>query len=171
MAPAARDRGGDDVPAPVVSSRLPRTWRLHRAGAVPVVVAAALASTCLVTWVALPADTTTAFSRGQLVTVVVCVAVPLVTLLAFAACRVRATEDELVLVNVYRVRRIPWHLVVGLRFRPDDPWPILRLADDVQVGVMGIQKADGPRSRVAAAELADVIIDRTGGPPEGRRGR
>ncbi len=140
-----------------------RTWRLRRAAAVPVAVAVALTVTCVVVWLAVPPEVRAEFTWPQRATTLACVVLAIATLLAMAASRVTATDEGLVLVNAFRVRRIPWHLVLGMRYRPDDPWPVLRLADDVQVGVLGIQSADGPRSRVNAEELADVIVARTGG--------
>ncbi len=141
---------------------LPRTWRLRRAAVVPLVVALVLVASTAVIWVSLPVETRVAFSWPQRVTVLITFGLAVAVLLGFSACRVTADRDGLLLVNVFRVRRIGWHLVLGLRYRPDDPWPVLRLADDVQVGVLGIQSSDGPRARVNAAELADVIIARTG---------
>jgi len=154
---------GTDPRPPASPAPLPRTWRLRRAAAVPVAVAVVLAVTCVVVWVAVPAEVRADFSWPQRVTSVICFAAAIATLLAMAASRVTATADALVLVNAFRVRRIPWGLVEGLRYRPDDPWPVLRLADDVAVGVLGIQSADGPRARANAGELADVIVARTGG--------
>lgn len=137
---------------------LPRTWRLRRAAVVPLVVALVLAASTALIWVTLPEETRVAFTWPQRVTVLVTFGLAVAVLVGFSACRVTADRDGLVLVNVFRVRRIGWHLVLGLRYRPDDPWPVLRLADDVQVGVLGIQSSDGPRARVNAAELADVIV-------------
>jgi len=142
---------------------LPRTWRLRRAAAVPATAAVVLAVTCAITWLAVPADVRAAFSWPQRATTLACIGVAVATLVALAASRVTATEQGLVVVNAFRIRRIPWHLVLGMRYRPDDPWPVLRLADDEQVGILGIQTADGPRSRLVAGELADVIVARTGG--------
>lgn len=150
-----------DSPGGGPGAGLPRTWRLRRAAVVPLVVAAVLTVSTAVIWVTLPVETRVAFSWPQRVTVLLAFGLAVAVLLGFAACRVTAEADGLVLVNVFRVRRIGWHLVLGLRYRPDDPWPILRLADDVQVGVLGIQSSDGPRARVNAAELADVIVART----------
>ena len=165
------DRGPTSTPSPpdpstppsATPAPLPQTWRLRRAAAVPVAVAVVLTVTCAAVWVAVPAEVRRDFSWPQLATTVFCLLLAIATLVAMAASRVTATEDALVVVNGYRARRIPWHLVVGMRYRPDDPWPVLRLADDVQVGVLGIQSADGPRARVNAGELADVIVARTGG--------
>lgn len=157
-APSGAPRAaGVDAPA------LPRTWRLSRAAAVPVVVAVVLAATCAITWLAVPAEVRAAFSWPQWTTSLACIVAAVATLVALAASRVTATDEGLVLVNAFRVRRIPWHLVVGMRYRPDDPWPVLRLADDEQIGVLGIQSSDGPRARVNAGELADVIVARTSG--------
>lgn len=156
---AASDPGADRGPG---AADLPRTWRLRRAAVVPLGVAAVLVASTAVIWVTLPGETRVAFSWPQRVTVLITFGLAVAVLVGFAACRVTADTDGLVLVNVFRVRRVGWHLVLGLRYRPDDPWPVLRLADDVQVGVLGIQSSDGVRARVNAAELADVIIARTG---------
>lgn len=127
----------------------------------PAVVATLVSVAAVIAWVALPAAVTHAFSWPQRLTVLACLALVVVTLAAFASSRATATTEGLVLHNVFRVRRVAWSAITGMRYRPDDPWPMLVLGEDEQVGVLGIQTSDGARARIAAAELADVIVAHT----------
>jgi len=144
------------------SVQLPRTWRLCRSAIVPAVIAVVVSGGAAFGWLMLPPDASRAFSWPQRLTVAACLGLAVATLLGFSLCRVTATADGLVLVNVFRVRRVRWDRIRGLRYRPDDPWPMLLLAGEQQVGVMGIQTSDGPRSRRHAEQLADLIVANTG---------
>lgn len=138
-----------------------RTWRPRWAAVVPGAIAVAVVLAGVVAWATLPADVRAAFSWAQRGTSAVILAVIVVVLAGFARSRVSTDQDGLVLVNVLRTRHVPWWQIRGLRYRPDDPWPILLLVDDEQVGVMGIQSSDGRRARHDAGQLADVIAART----------
>lgn len=141
---------------------LPVTWGLRRAAVVPVAAAVVLTVSGVVVALALPAVTRAAFGPAQLGTLLVLLLLALSVLLGLAASRVTASAEELVVRNVFRVRRVRWAAVRGLRYRPDDPWPVLLLGDGEQFGLIGMQRADGPRSRHNAAELAAVILALTG---------
>lgn len=121
------------------------------------VVATVLLLTCVLGWLAFPPSIRAEFTPLQALNLVVVLGFIDLTLVAYAQCRVTVRDDGLVLRNVWRVRHVPWRDVRGLRYRKDDPWPMLLLAGERKVGIMGIQTADGPRCRPAAEALAAAI--------------
>ena len=135
----------------------PRTWRPRRGQAVTMAVAVAVVVGCAVCWLAFPPSVRATFTPSQLGTVVLFLGIVVASLVAYSRCSVRVEDGGLVLHNVWRWRRIPWNQVYGLRYRPDDPWPMVLLSGERRIGVMGIQTADGPRARRDAAELAAAI--------------
>lgn len=120
-------------------------------------VAAAVLVGCVVCWIAFPPEVRATFSPAQSATLVLVLGFLVASLVAYSRCSVRVEPTVLVLHNVWRRRRIPWAEVQGLRYRHDDPWPMVLLAGERRVGVMGIQTADGPRARADAAELAAAM--------------
>lgn len=139
------------------SPALPRTWRPRRARVVTLTVAVVLFAVCVVGWLAFPPSIRAEFTLLQALNLVVVLGFIDATLVAYSQCRVTVRSDGLVLRNVWRLRRIPWADIRGLRYRRDDPWPMLLLAGEKKVGIMGIQTADGPRCRPEADELAAAI--------------
>lgn len=72
---------------------------------------------------------------------------------------IKAVPDRegLTVRNLFLTRRLPWAHIVGIQFGHGMPWPSLELSDTDQVAVMGIQRADGPRSVKEASRLAALI--------------
>jgi hypothetical protein len=164
-APTPRDGQGDRLPA----VELPRTWRPRRARIVTVIVAAALLVVCVIGWIAFPPSIRAEFTPLQAANLVVVLGFIDASLVAYSQCRVTVRAEGLVLRNVWRLRRIPWVDIRGLRYRKDDPWPMLLLAGEKKVGIMGIQTADGPRCRPAAEQLAAAMRPHLP-PPDPREG-
>jgi len=78
--------------------------------------------------------------------------------LAFLARpRVRADQDGLEVVNVWRRRRLAWAEVVSVRLGPGDPWLVLDLDDGTTAAAMGVQSADGARGRRVADQIAALV--------------
>ena len=132
-------------------------WRPRRAQAVTMVTAIVLGVGCLVCWFAFPPDVRATFTPAQLGTLILFLGFVDASLVAYSRCSVRVEPAALVLHNVWRRRRIAWEDIRGLRYRKDDPWPMVFLTGERRVGVMGIQTADGPLARRNAAELAAAI--------------
>ncbi len=71
--------------------------------------------------------------------------------------RLRADEDGLEVVNVWRRRRLSWAQVVAVRLGPGDPWLVLDLDDGTTAAAMGVQSSDGDRGRRVAAQVAALV--------------
>lgn len=134
-----------------------RTWRPRRARIITIIVATVLLVACVIGWFAFPPSIRAEFTPLQAANLVLVLGFIDASLVAYSQCRVTVRDDGLVLRNVWRVRHIPWRDIRGLRYRTDDPWPMLLLAGEKKVGIMGIQTADGPRCRPAAEQLAAAI--------------
>lgn len=143
--------------AALVEHPVRRTWRPKRARIVTMLIAAVLLATCVIGWFAFPPSIRAEFTPLQALNLVVVLGFIDASLVAYSQCRVTVRDDGLVLRNVWRVRHVPWRDIRGLRYRTDDPWPMLLLAGEKKVGIMGIQTADGPRCRPAAEELAAAM--------------
>ncbi len=66
------------------------------------------------------------------------------------------TPEGLLVRNLFVTTRLEWAQIVNVRFG-DLPWPLLDLADGDTLSVMGIQRADGYRSRAEAVRLANLV--------------
>ncbi|MEI2764666.1 MAG: PH domain-containing protein [Dermatophilaceae bacterium] len=75
----------------------------------------------------------------------------------YATIKAVPDREGLVVRNLFLTRRLPWAQIVGMQFGHGMPWPSLELSDTDQVAVMGIQRADGPRSLTEASRLAALI--------------
>lgn len=75
----------------------------------------------------------------------------------YATIRAVPTREDLLVRNLFLTRRLPWAHIVGMQFGHGMPWPTLELSDTDTVAVMGIQRADGPRSVAEASRLAALI--------------
>jgi Bacterial PH domain len=74
---------------------------------------------------------------------------------------VRADDDGVTVVNLFRRRRLEWAEIVAVNLREGDPWVYLDLTDGTVLPVMALQAADGEHGRVMARELRALVRDRT----------
>lgn len=92
-------------------------------------------------------------------------AVLVVVGLAFLARpRLRADENGLEVVNVWRRRRLGWTEIVAVRLGPGDPWLVLDLDDGTTAAAMGVQSADGVRGRRVADQIAALVAEHSATP-------
>jgi hypothetical protein len=83
-------------------------------------------------------------------------------LLRYATIRAVPDEEGLTVRNLVLTRRVDWSDVVGVRFDEGAPWVTLDLADDDELPVMAVQRADGPQAREEARRLAGLVAARGG---------
>lgn len=65
--------------------------------------------------------------------------------------------------NLFVSRDVAWSEIEQVQLRHGDPWPALLLHDTDQVAVMGIQRADGLRSRTEVGRLVALVEHHQGG--------
>lgn len=72
---------------------------------------------------------------------------------------IRAVPDAggLVVRNLLLTRRVAWDDVVEVRFPEGAPWVSLELADDDELAVMAVQRADGDLAHAEARRLAGLV--------------
>ena len=75
--------------------------------------------------------------------------------------RVRANEDGVTVVNVFRRRQLEWAEILEVTLREGDPWVYLDLTDGSVLAAMGLQAADGERGRAMARELRALVRSHT----------
>lgn len=151
MSDASRPAGTPAVPALPWRYR-PLGVRLTSAGMGALMVAA-----LVFFWVALPASVREQFTIAQRVTLVVIFAAMLAFLHGLARSAIRADDDGLRVVNVYKVRRLEWAQVVQVRLQPGDPWAVLDVDDGTTIKAMAIQGSDGRRARRATEDLRRLV--------------
>jgi hypothetical protein len=80
-------------------------------------------------------------------------------LLRYAGIRAVPDAEGLTVRNLVVTRRVAWDEVVEVTFREGAPWVTLELADDDELAVMAVQRADGELARAEAHRLA-ALVDR-----------
>lgn len=85
-------------------------------------------------------------------------------LLRYATIRAVPDADGLTVRNLLLTRRVAWEDVLDVRFDDGAPWVSLDLADDDELAVMAIQRADGAGGRAEADRLAALVARRAGSP-------
>jgi Bacterial PH domain len=80
-----------------------------------------------------------------------------VLLHVLARPRVRADEDGVTVINVFRRRQLEWAEILEVTLREGDPWVYLDLTDGSVLAAMGLQAADGERGRAMARELRALV--------------
>jgi hypothetical protein len=108
-------------------------------------------------WLTLPASVRDQFTVGQRVTLLVIFAAMLAFLHGIARSAIRADDQGLRIVNVYKVRRLEWAQVVQVRLSPGDPWAVLDIDDGTTIKAMAIQGSDGRRARRATDALRLLV--------------
>lgn len=86
-------------------------------------------------------------------------------LLRYATIRAVPDAEGLTVRNLLLTRRVAWEDVLDVRFDDGAPWVSLDLADDDELAVMAIQRADGAGGRAEADRLAALVARRTGHHP------
>ena len=81
-------------------------------------------------------------------------------LLRYATIRAVPDAEGLTVRNLVVTRRVAWDEVVGVRFPDGAPWVTLDLADDDELAVMAVQRADGHLARGEAQRLARLVAAR-----------
>src|SRR4051794_1698597 len=151
----SRQRMTRDLPS------LPHTWRPRFGPLVAIGMAVLLVAAGLGMWFGLPAEARAAFNWLETLTLTLVLLAVVWGLYRLARMRVRADEHGLTVVNLVRTRRLEWAQVLKVNLRAGDPWVQLDVDDGTTVSVMAIQTADGERARVAAHELARLVVAQT----------
>ncbi|HET9873142.1 MAG TPA: PH domain-containing protein [Propionibacteriaceae bacterium] len=119
---------------------------------------------CAFGWLALPADVRALFTWSQRLTLLGCLGVIVLVLLAMAGSFVRADDHGVRLRNGLRTHQVEWKQVHKFLLRPGDPWAFVLLRpvdgspfeadlDAEKLQLMGIQGSDGAFARGAVEEL------------------
>lgn len=144
-----------------VAPALPVVWRPRRGRLVTHTFAVVVLVVVVVLAVVLPHP----FGIADRVGFVVVGAVISGVLYLLGRCRLRADADGLTVVNVLRTTELEWAEVVGVSLAVGDPWLTLDLDDGETLPAMGIQAADGERTRKAITELRALLDRHAGGGP------
>lgn len=134
------------------SPRLPVSWRPRLGRLVPHCLGVLSFAAIVVVALAMPT-----FQPADRVALVVVGGAVAAALYFFGRCQLRAGPGGLTVVNVLRTTTLDWAEIVDARMEPGEPWPTLDLADGQTIAAMGIQAADGERSRQALAQLRTLI--------------
>ena len=136
---------------------LPHSWRPLGVRMAAVLFGGALLVICVFTWVAFGAEVRARFTLFQRATLVGFGLMVVAVLHALTRSRVTAEQDQLVVVNGYKTRRLDWPEVLAVHLPAGAPWATLDLADGTTIPAMGIQGSDGERARRAVRELRSLI--------------
>lgn len=140
------------------SPPLPMSWRPRMGRLVPYGLGVLSFAAIVVVALAMPT-----FGPGDRAALVVLGAAVAGALYFFGRCQLRAGPGGLTVVNVLRTTTLDWAEIVDARMEPGEPWPTLDLADGQTIAAMGIQAADGERSREALAQLRALIAQHAEG--------
>ena len=131
-------------------------FRPRRGRAMPLVMASTAVVVCVVSAVLLaqarewgPADQVALVAFGVAIAAF---------LLRYASIRAVPDAEGLSVRNLLLSRRVSWEDVVDVRFPDGAPWVTLDLADDDELAVMAIQRADGEAGRAEARRLAALVV-------------
>lgn len=75
----------------------------------------------------------------------------------YATIHARPTAEGLFVRNLGPGELVPWDQIDSIRFSQGMPWVRIDLTDGLDMAVMAIQRADGPRSLAEAQRLADLV--------------
>lgn len=84
-----------------------------------------------------------------------------------ATVRATASDEHLVVRNLFRTRSLDWAEIIAVSFPQGDPWAHLDLADGDTLAVMALQRADGERGIADARRLAAMVRERGEAPETG----
>ena len=157
------------TPAPTHLDVRPRRVRLTCQISAVVIVVVSLVTAVLI--LVSPAGAVT-FGLDDAVSVVLVGVVAAAVVMWFARPRLVADASSVTVRNLGPVHRVPWQVVMDVRFDNRTSWAVLDLADDDTLAVMAIQKPDGVDAESAVAELRAMLqaSRRPPGPDEGTGG-
>lgn len=142
------------VPAPTHLEVRPRRVRLTcRIAAVVIMVVSVVTAVLILVSPAGAVD----FGLDDALSVVAIGLVAAAAVLWFARPRLVADASSVTVRNLGSTRRVPWQVVMGVRFDSRTSWAVLDLADDDTLAVMAIQKPDGVAAETAVAELRAML--------------
>ena len=75
----------------------------------------------------------------------------------YASIRAVPDADGLTVRNLVVTRHVAWDEVLAVNFAEGAPWVSLELADDDELAVMAVQRADGGLARAEAQRLAALV--------------
>lgn len=139
------------------SPTLPRTFRPRRARITIWVISAVLLAIMGSISFLLPDSGWRPFGVADRIGVFGCGLFIVAFLSRHASVRAIADADGLLVVNMFKRRRLQWGEILSVRLRKGDPWVFLDLSDGQTLAVMGIQGSDGAAAAAAARELADLV--------------
>lgn len=146
---------GPDVP------ELPVTWRPARTRLVAYGVAVVVVAVMVAIAVLLPRGGERGFGLADRLAFVVLGLAGAAFLHVLARPKLVADRDGLLVVNMFRSRRLSWAEVVHVNLRRGDPWVFLDLDDGETLPVMGIQASDGAGARRHAVALRALLAERS----------
>jgi len=146
---------------PAVSEpTLPHTWRPLGVRLAALFFGGLLLVVCLAGWVAVGPEVRGRVTPYQQVTLVLIGLGGGAVLWGLIRCKVTATLQGVELVNGYRSHSYDWPEVLAVHMPRGAPFATLDLADGTTIQALGIQSADGDRSRIAVIQLR-MLIERT----------
>lgn len=140
---------------------LPWTYRPLGVRVVLSLLAVVVVGVVAVGWVALPPVVRAAFTLWQILTLLAMLGLALAGMYGLMRCRIRATDQGVEVVNVFRRRRLEWPQILRVSQRPGDPWAVLDTDDGTTLMVMAIQGSDGARASTAVQQLASLVEQQT----------
>jgi hypothetical protein len=146
--------GGTGPDAAAVAPDAP--FRPHRGRVLPLVMAAVALVVC--TGVAVGMGATGQWAAGDQLMLVALGAGLAAFLWRYASIRAVPDADGITVRNLLVTRRVEWADVVEVRFPEGAPWVSFELADDDELAVMAVQRADGEVARAEAHRLA-LLVD------------
>ncbi|HET6969247.1 MAG TPA: PH domain-containing protein [Ornithinibacter sp.] len=135
-------------------------FRPRRGRVMPLVMATVALLVCA--GVALGMGASGGWTAGDQVTLMAFGAALAAFLWRYASIRAVPDADGLTVRNLVVTRRVTWDEVVEVTFAEGAPWVSLELADDDELAVMAVQRADGDLARAEAQRLADLVARHRG---------
>lgn len=136
---------------------LPRTFRPRRARITIWAISATLLVIMGTLAVILPSGGAKGFGLSDRIGVFACGLFIIWFLNRHAQVRAIADADGLLVVNMFKRRRLQWGEILSVRLRRGDPWVYLDLSDGTTLPIMGIQGSDGDAAAAHARELAGLV--------------
>jgi hypothetical protein len=149
------------MPAASEPPALPYTFRPLGVRIAVIAFGGVLFLVTAVIWLAFPPEIQAKFTLFQRLTVIAIGLAVAVAGYALARSRIVARDDEVVVVNGYKTRRLEWNQVVAVSLTPGSPWAVLDLADGPSVPAMGIQGSDGSRATAQVRRFRLLLDQKT----------
>lgn len=139
------------------------TYRPKRAVFGPIVLIAVILVVFGWFWLQLSDAERAAWRVSEKITVALIALVPAWVGYRLATIRVTLKPEGLVIRNALRSNRLTWDQVKALRYEPSDAWLQLITTDDKRIGVLAIQRADGPRTPAAVSRFVNYAREHGAG--------